>query len=199
MEIFIIGLVIFFSIHSIAILGSLKEILIDKIGDLIYKVVFSIGSAIGLLLVIYGYAELRSNGTGNEIFWVTSTWMKHFVLLSMLPSSIFIVAAYIPSRITKFVRHPMLVAIKIWASSHLIVNGDLASIILFSSFLCFAVIDIMSLKKRSGGVFPTTNFLCNKYSGLIGDVAVISTGLILYMFMLFYGHYWLVGVTLLNG
>jgi uncharacterized membrane protein len=46
--------------------------------------------------------------------------------LLMLPAMIALVAAYVPSRIRSALKHPMLVAIKLWALSHLIVNGDLA-------------------------------------------------------------------------
>ncbi len=45
-------------------------------------------------------------------------------------------------------KHPMLVAIKIWALAHLLANGDLASLVLFGSFLAFAVYDRISVKKR---------------------------------------------------
>ena len=66
----------------------------------------------------------------------------------MLPAFIFIVAAYVPGQIKEKLKHPFLVAIKTWALAHLIANGDLASIILFGSFLAYAVYDRITLKRR---------------------------------------------------
>ena len=66
----------------------------------------------------------------------------------MLPAMIALVATYIPSHIHVMLKHPMLVAIKIWALAHLLANGDLASLVLFGSFLAFAVYDRISVKKR---------------------------------------------------
>ncbi len=66
----------------------------------------------------------------------------------MLPAFIFLVAAYVPGQIKARLKHPFLVAIKTWALAHLIANGDLASIILFGSFLAYAVYDRITLKRR---------------------------------------------------
>ena len=67
----------------------------------------------------------------------------------MLPAMIALVAAYVPSRIHTWLKHPMLVAIKIWALAHLLANGDLAALVLFGSFLAFAVYDRISVKRRA--------------------------------------------------
>ena len=67
----------------------------------------------------------------------------------MLPVFILLFAAYLPGRIKAKLRHPMLAAIKFWALAHLIANGDLASIILFGSFLAYAVFDRITLKRRA--------------------------------------------------
>ena len=53
-----------------------------------------------------------------------------------------------PSHIHVMLKHPMLVAIKIWALAHLLANGDLAALVLFGSFLAFAVYDRISVKRR---------------------------------------------------
>jgi uncharacterized membrane protein len=86
----------------------------------------------------------------------------------------------------------MLVAIKLWALSHLIVNGDLASLILFGSFLAYAVYDRISVKRR-GALGP----LGAKTGGIAGDLTVVVAGVALYAFMLHMGHGWLIGVPLL--
>ena len=66
----------------------------------------------------------------------------------MLPAVILVVASYIRGGIYTALKHPMLAGIKLWAAAHLIANGDLGSIILFGSFLAWAVFDRISLKHR---------------------------------------------------
>jgi hypothetical protein len=55
----------------------------------------------------------------------------------------------VPGQIKAKLKHPFLVAIKTWALAHLIANGDLASIVLFGSFLAYAVYDRTTLKRRT--------------------------------------------------
>ena len=69
-------------------------------------------------------------------------------MVLMLPAFILLIAAYVPGQIKARLKHPFLVAIKTWALAHLIANGDLASIILFGSFLAYAVYDRITLKRR---------------------------------------------------
>jgi uncharacterized membrane protein len=60
-----------------------------------------------------------------------------------------LVATYAPAgKIKGLLRHPMLVAVKLWALAHLLANGDLGSIILFGSLLAWAVWDRIAVKRR---------------------------------------------------
>ena len=45
-------------------------------------------------------------------------------------------------------RHPQLLAVKIWAAAHLLVNGDLASIILFGGMLAWAVGSVIMINRE---------------------------------------------------
>jgi uncharacterized membrane protein len=118
-------------------------------------------------------------------------WTRHITLALMLPAMIFLVAAQIPSRIRNAVRHPMLLAIKLWALGHLLANGDVASLLLFGSFLAYAVYDRISVKKR-GALGP----LGAKQPGsIINDVLVVAIGVALYAALVFGGHAWLFGVV----
>ena len=75
-------------------------------------------------------------------------WTRYVAMVLMVPVFILLFAAYLPGEIKAKVKHPFLVAIKTWALAHLIANGDLASIILFGSFLAYAVFDRMALQRR---------------------------------------------------
>ena len=93
----------------------------------------------------------------------------------MLPAMILLVAAYVPGEIKRRLKHPMLVAIKTWAVAHLLANGDLGSILLFGSFLVWAVVDRIAVKRR---VEPSGLQIPN--GGLRNDAIAVIVGLVLY-------------------
>jgi uncharacterized membrane protein len=115
-------------------------------------------------------------------------------MLVMIPAMVLLVAAYIPSRIRNAVRHPMLTALMLWAFGHLLVNGDLASVLLFGSFLAYGFYDLISANRRAAlGPLGTAQ------GSTVGDVAAIAAGLALYALLVFWGHQMLTGVPLHQG
>jgi uncharacterized membrane protein len=135
---------------------------------------------------------MQGLGRGNPQLWVPPAWAKHLTMLLMLPALILLVAAYIPSRLRTAVRHPMLAAVALWAFSHLLVNGDLASVLLFGSFLVYAGYDVISANRRAA-VGP----LGKARGGLVQDMVAITVGLALYALLLVWGHRVLTGIPLL--
>jgi len=96
----------------------------------------------------------------------------------------------VPGRIKEKVKHPFLVAIKTWALAHLIANGDLASIILFGSFLAYAVYDRIALKGRK----PTELIETSAPPGPRNDLIAVVLGLVFYVVFLIWLHRLLIGV-----
>lgn len=194
MLLMIVGLSIFFLIHLVPTSPDLRRSLVERMGEGTYKIVFSVVSVVGLVLIVYGYGKLYATPGKNPEIWSPPHAMRHATMLLMVLSAILLAAAYIPSRIRTAAKHPMLAAVKLWALAHLLVRGDLASIVLFGSFLAWAVYDRISVKKRAA-LGP----LGEKQGGLGGDIAVIAVGVGLYVFMLLWGHARLVGVPLVPG
>jgi uncharacterized membrane protein len=149
-------------------------------------------SLLGFALIIIGYHKLQLLPGKNPQLWVPPTWTKHIAFTLMLPAMILLVATYIPSRIRTAAKHPMLLAIKIWALAHLIANGTLGALVLFLSFLAFAVYDRISVKKRAAA-----GPLGNRTGGIGGDITVLVVGTVLYAFMLLYGHQALINKALI--
>jgi uncharacterized membrane protein len=186
------GLALFFIVHLVPMLPSLRAGLVERLGAGPYRGLFSLASIAGLVLIVLGYGQMQGLGRGNPELWIPPVWIKHVVLLLMIPAMILLVAAYVPSRIRSAVRHPMLVALTIWAFAHLLANGDLASLLLFGSFLAFAGIDRISVTTRA-----SPGPLGSAKGGALHDMAVIALGLALYLLILFWGHARLTGVPLL--
>jgi len=192
MLLLVVGLVLFFAPHLVPTAPDLRTGLVRRFGEPAYKIGFAVLSLAGLILIVMGYHKLQLNPGKNIDFGPAPVWLNHVTWLLMLPAMIALVAAYVPSRIRTALKHPMLLAIKIWALAHLLVNWDLASFVLFGSFLAYGVYDRISVKRR-GALGP----LGAKTGGLAGDITVVVVGLALYAFMLFGGHAWLIGVSLL--
>jgi uncharacterized membrane protein len=190
MLVMVIGLILFFAIHLVPANVELKNGLIARFGPAGYKAIFGVFSLVGLALIVLGFYKLQLHPGKNPILWDPPTWSRHLALALMLPAMIALVATYIPSHIHVMLKHPMLVAIKIWALAHLLANGDLAALVLFGSFLAFAVYDRISVKKR-GDLGPL-----GKGSGpWINDVIVVVIGVALYALIVIYLHELVIGVS----
>ena len=192
MILLVIGLVVFFSIHLVPSNTELRNGLVARFGENGYKALFAIVSLIGFVLIVLGFHKLQLHPGKNPQLWYPPLWSRHLAMALMLPAMIALVAAYVPSRIHTMLRHPMLVAIKLWALAHLLANGDLGSLILFGSFLAFAVYDRVSVKKRG-----TLGPLGTKTGPAINDVIVVVAGIVLYAVFVYWAHEYLIGVSLL--
>ena len=183
----IAGLVVFLGIHSISIVSEpTRDALAKKLGDLGWKAVYGIVSLVGLWLIVKGYAAARMDPT---VVWVPPTWTRHLAALLNLPIFIFFFASYLPGRISAALKHPQLVAVKLWAAAHLIANGMLHDMILFGAFLAWAVVDRISMKRRKERPRPQA-----PKSG-INDVLAVFVGLAAYAGFALWAHQAWIGVN----
>ncbi len=186
----VIGLVIFFAIHLVPSNVSIRDGLIARFGLTGYKAIFGVISLAGFALIVLGFAKLQMHPGKNPVLWDPPLWTRHLAVGLMLPAIIALVAAYVPSRIHTALKHPMLVAIKIWALAHLLANGDLAALVLFGSFLAFAVYDRISVKRRHA-LGP----LGTKAGPWYNDLIVLGVGTGLYLVILLWAHQFFIGVS----
>lgn len=187
----ILGLIIFFGAHLFSAFRSRapgKDIK-QKLGYGPYMGLYSLVSAIGLGLIIWGFGAARP----APVLYTPPTGLAHLNLALMLPAMILLVAAYMPTgRIKKAVKHPMLLAVKIWALGHLLANGELNSVLLFGSFLAYGVIDRIALKKR-GDIGPGPDAPVSA----IGDIGAVVIGAGVYAAILLWLHPILFGMPAL--
>lgn len=184
------GLLLFLVIHLVPTQPDLRAGIVARFGPGAYKSIFAIVSFVGLALIAIGYGKLQGTPGKNPEIWTPPYALRHVSLLLMLPAMILLVAAYVPSRIRDRVRHPMLLAVKLWAVAHLLANGDLASMLLFGALLAYAVFDLISVKRR-GALGP----LGAAKGTAGGDIAAVVGGIALYAVLLVWAHKWLIGVA----
>jgi len=182
MNILILGLLIFFGMHLVPGFVEFRRTLISKMGEGPYKGLYSIISLLGIVLIIYGKSI-----AGFQPIWDPPVWSRTFVVVTMLLSFYLFAAADMKSNIKRFIRHPMLLGVMLWSGTHLIANGDLASILLFGSFCVFSVFGMISANIR-GATKQDKIYPVNR------DVVAVIAGLVVYGVFIFLIHPYLIGV-----
>jgi uncharacterized membrane protein len=187
MGILIAGLILFLGIHSVSIVNyPWRSRVAGRIGEWPWKGIHSVVALVGLVLIVWGYGLARQHPLH---VYEPATWMRHITLLLMVPVFPMLLAAYLPGRIQSALKHPMLAAVKLWAAAHLIANGTLPDIILFGSFLVWAVADRISLKHR------VQRFVPGAPPSSANDAIAVVGGLLLYVAFILGVHKWLIGVS----
>ena len=183
----IAGLLIFFGMHSVAIVApGFRNAARKRLGEGGWKGLYALVSLAGFVLIVQGFGSARLSPV---VLYVPPSWMRHVTFLFMLPVFPLLLAAYLPGRIQRAAKHPMLAAVKFWAFAHLLANGTLADILLFGSFLAWAVVDRISLKRRPPQALRTAS------PGRFNDLIAVVLGLGLYGFFIGWLHLRLFGVS----
>jgi len=158
------GLGLFFGVHAIPMFPSFKASLQSRFGAMRFKGIYSLIALTGFALILLGVsrAEFRP-------LFAPPAWAPMIAGLAMPVSFCLLVAAYVPNNFRRVIRNPMLSGVLVWALAHLLANGDLASILLFSSFGLYAVVDIIAVNRRTPAETPARQPLSR-------DILVIAIG-----------------------
>jgi uncharacterized membrane protein len=192
MSLLIIGLIIFLGSHSCRIFAEpWRNHMIDRLGEVKWKGLYTIISIIGLVLVVIGYGQARQTPV---VLWQPATYLTHIAILLNLVAFIFL-AGSSPSNnaIRLKLKHPMILGVKVWALAHLLANGTLVDLILFGSFLLWAVLDFRSARKRPIHM-PEKVIVSTK-----ATIVVIVSGVVIWAAFIFGLHQYLIGVSPLGS
>jgi uncharacterized membrane protein len=192
LAVMILGLVLFLGVHTLTSQRDLRARIIASTGEGAYKLGYALASLIGLVLIVWGFAHHRA--TGWIDVWYPPKALKHITVALMLPAVILVVASYIRARIYTTLKHPMLAGVKLWALAHLLANGDLGSIILFGSFLGWAVFNRISLKRRADPGAPPI-----PVGGTGNDLIAVAVGFVAYLALAFAFHPVVIGVPVVGA
>lgn len=184
------GLILFLGIHSVSIVAPVwRAGVVARRGEPSWKGLYSIVAGVGLALLIVGYGLARREPV---VLYSPPAGLRHLALLVMLPVFPLLLATYLPGRISRAARHPMLLAVKLWAAAHLLANGTLADVLLFGGLLAWAVADRISVGRRSRA---DAHHPVRAPTRPVNDVIVVVAGLGFYAVFLLSAHRWLIGVS----
>lgn len=186
MLVFVLGLVLFFGIHSVRILApGAREAGVARMGEPRWKGFYALVSAVGFILILWGWSLYRPEA---PVFYDPPAWGRHVAMAFVWVGFVLLAAAYLPAgHIRTRLRHPMLIGVGLWAIGHLLANGDLASMILFGVFLVYAAADIAAAARR-GDAPPA-------FAGISGDLMALAIGTAAYAVVLWWLHGLLFGVS----
>lgn len=189
MSLLIVGLVLFLGVHSVRIVADgWRSQMLARLGEGAWKGLYSVLSLAGLVLVAWGYGLARQEPV---VLWNPPVAMRHAASLLTLVAFILLLAAYVPRNALKArLHHPMVLGVKTWALAHLISNGNLADVLLFGTFLLWAVLDFRAARQRDralGTSYPSGT--------LAGTGIAVVLGLVAWAAFAFWAHALLIGIS----
>jgi len=185
-----LGIVVFLGAHTVPAFPATRGRLVALYGETRFKSLYSIVSLLGLVLIIAGFSRYRDEGLIQV--WYPPLGINHLTILLMWLAFICLASmGRKPGRIRGWLRHPMLVAIKIWALAHLLANGDAGGMLLFGSFLAWAVFDRIAVKRRGDLGAPRISSFTR------ADMVAVGAGTVAWVAMIFL-HPILIGVSVLG-
>jgi uncharacterized membrane protein len=118
---------------------------VARLGEGPYKALFSLVTIAAIVLRVIGYRRAEFVN-----LWYPPAWTVHLNNLLMLLAIALMAARDFKSGLRRYIRHPMLTGVKTWALAHLLVNGDLASVVLLGGMLGWAVVAVIGSNRRDG-------------------------------------------------
>jgi uncharacterized membrane protein len=185
-----LGVLLFGGTHLFSMFfPSARNQLKEKLGESPYKGLYSILSLIGLVLLGWGYWQVRSGDGGSGNFYEPLPWARHLTMLLVLAGFILIFSNQSKGYIHKIVQHPFSAGIGLWSLGHLLANGEKSVVVIFSLFLVLSILDIGFSTARGKTAVHTPSFG--------RDVRSIVVGVVLYLVFLFGFHPYVLHVPVL--
>jgi uncharacterized membrane protein len=184
----IIGLIVFLGVHSIRIFSEdARTRLRTQWGENVYKGIYSVISLLGFGMVVWGFGVARETPV---VLWTPPIGMRHLASLLTLLAFVLLAATYIPGNAIKArVHHPMVLSVKTWALAHLLATGTAAHLLLFGSFLIWAVLSFVAARRRD-----RTQGVVYAAGTLQGTGLTLVVGIAAWAAFAFYLHGALIGI-----
>ncbi len=110
------------------------------------------GRAFATALILAGLVAMVLGYRGAEYvhFYAPPAWGKHANNLLMLLAVITFGMGMAKGRLWTYLRHPMLTGVLLWGFAHLLVRGDLASVVLFGGLALWSLVEMAAINRAEG-------------------------------------------------
>ncbi|WP_018230932.1 NnrU family protein [Methyloversatilis universalis] len=182
----IAGLLLVIGVHALRLVApDLRGQVIARHGAWLWRAAHSLASLAGFALLVWGYGQTRADPLW---LWLPPPWSRHATAALMLPAFVLLAASLLPgSRIAARLRQPLAAAVALWGGAHLLANGTLADLLLFGSFLVWALVDFVLLRRRESDDARAA-------PGVVRDLQVLLVGVAGWAAFAFWLHGPLIGV-----
>jgi len=109
------------------------------------KGIVAAGSIVAIVLMVIGYRVAE-----GSVYWGRTGAMTGINNLLMVLAVYLFASSGAKTKITSFIRHPQLAAVKVWAVAHILVNGDSPSFLLFGGLFAWALAEVIILNRADG-------------------------------------------------
>jgi uncharacterized membrane protein len=139
MILLVLGLILFLAPHLFARSTGLRQALQGRFGFVAYRLAVSILITAGFFMIILGWPQARS--IAPVTLWTPDPAWRGIATALTAPFFLLLTLPYLPGgKLKGLIPHPMMLAIILWSGAHLLLNGDLASALLFGGFFGWSVV-----------------------------------------------------------
>lgn len=213
----------FVLVHLLVSGTRLRDALVGRVGEGAYTGAFSIASLALIVALGMAYGSARAE---NVVWWGAADWSRPLSWAVQLVAFLLIVPGLLtanpasvkqegaldkpdPARgVLRITRHPFLWGVAIWGVGHLLVNGDLAGLLLFGSLMALSVLGTSSIDAKRlralGDKYrafmdvtsnvPFAAILAGRQRLVLGEIGWRLLVALLVYAAVFWGHPWFAGV-----
>lgn len=174
MALFLAGITLFCGVHLFsAVALASRDNLVFKLGENPYKGIYSLLILIGLVMIVFGW-----KATLPRAVYVPPLGPGVLPSLLVFAGLVLFFSSQFGGYLKRVLRHPQMLGTILWASAHLLTNGDSRSVILFGSLLTWAVLEIVLCNRRDGPrtELPAASAKYDLIALAIGAVAFAALG-----------------------
>jgi uncharacterized membrane protein len=188
MIILCLGLTLWVSVHLVPTVGlSLRTQLVSKMGLGPYKGLFALFIVTSLVLIVLGWRS-----TPPEPVYLPPAWGRDATMALMVIALLLFFAARLPNNLKRALRHPQLTGVALWALAHLLSNGEMRSLVLFTGLGVWALLEMVLINRRVGEWVRPAPVPAAR------NLVWVGASLVIYG-LLFYLHKYITGISLLSG
>jgi uncharacterized membrane protein len=188
MALLILGVLIWSGVHFIPSIGAKQRAaLIARIGEGPYKGLFALSLVGAITLMALGW-----RGTAPVAAFTPPAWGRGFAHTAMFVSLVLFMGSNVPTNIKRFIRHPQLTGVAVWALAHLLANGDLRAVVLFGGLGLWSIAEMVFINQRDGAWEKPEPL------PLVAEVKPLVAGVIGYAILIF-AHPYIAGMPVYAG
>jgi len=145
-----LGVIVWSVVHAMPSLApGIRAALIQRMGENGYKIAFAATIIVSIVLMVIGWQSAVA-----DIVYEPPAWGRHLAMLLMLITFLLFAFSHGKSNMRRFIRHPQLTAVVVWAIAHLLANGDSRSVVLFGVIGLWALVEMVLLNRRDAPPAP---------------------------------------------